>query len=106
VAAPAARHGGRRGLCAGEVRAAPTNWGRLGARVWAGKGGEQLVLVRSRPKLVARRGGHLWRHGCRAGGGGEERGLARCRGVAPLYGGQGSTVTYLGARTGLGRSEW
>jgi hypothetical protein len=81
--APAARPGGRRGLCASEVRAAPTNWGWLGARVGAGKGGGQLVLVRGRPELVARRGGHLWRHGWRAGGG--ARLGAMQRGSAPLW---------------------
>jgi hypothetical protein len=40
------------------------------------------------------------------GGGGEVRGLAGCKGAPRLFGGQGSTATSLGARAGLGRSEW
>jgi hypothetical protein len=36
--APVAKRSGRRGLCAGEAGAAPTTWGRLGARVGAREG--------------------------------------------------------------------
>jgi hypothetical protein len=49
--APAARNCGRRGPCAGEVGAAPTTWGRLGARVGAREGGGDLGLACSRPGL-------------------------------------------------------
>jgi hypothetical protein len=47
-------------------------WGGWGAIADAREGGEQLVLVRSRPELAARRGGLQWRHGGERG-----RGVAR-----------------------------
>jgi hypothetical protein len=62
-------------------------WGGWGAIVDAREGGEQLVLVRSRPELAARRGGHGGERGGRSGATqGQERGSARCRGgSAPLW---------------------
>jgi hypothetical protein len=78
---PAARHGGRRGLCADEVGSMQRARGGWRALVGAGKGGGNVNLARRRPEPGARRGGHGGERGGRPGAmQGQERGSARCRG--------------------------
>jgi hypothetical protein len=79
-AAPAARPGGRRGLCAGEVGSMQRAWGGWQALVGAGKGGGKVDLARSRPEPGARRGCQQWRRR-RLGPGGWASGAAG-KGVA------------------------
>jgi hypothetical protein len=59
--APAARHGGRRGLLCRRGGALLVDRACRRAQLGAREGGGQLVLVRSRPELVARCGGLRWR---------------------------------------------
>jgi hypothetical protein len=68
--ASAARRSGRRCLLYQRGGALWVGWARLRARLGAREGGEQLVLVRNRPELVARRGGSDGEHGGERGGAG------------------------------------
>jgi hypothetical protein len=91
----AAGNGPARGGAGGQARWPPRlefRWhglnaggmGSWGAIADAREGGEQLVLVRSRPELAARRGGLQWRHGGERGRGGARPGAMQ-RGSAPLW---------------------